>query len=208
MPDYVGRKVKKDFQEDGGVFFEIVLASEACLKTKALLHHVGHSDGDKEDFCAKEVVELLVPVDEAEVIEDDVVEADGDKLAGINRRRLHGLVRLVKHNAHVPVNWRAHQTRFKHQDFHIEKERGSMEEGDEFVRSCIDFKAKTLPSKRSTAQGEGMGLRGLSLAGGRFEFMRIARNGKKCVDRQQIHVVFSHGSKQQVTTPRAVSKRS
>jgi hypothetical protein len=197
MPDYVGRKVKKDFQEDGGVFFGIVLASEACLKTNALLHRVRYSDGDEEDLYAKELVELLVPVDEAEVIDDDVVEADGDKLAGINRRRLHDLVRLAKHNAHVPVNWCAHQARFKHQDFHIEKERGCMEGGDEFVRLCIDFKAKTLPSKRSTAQGEGMGLRGLSLAGGQFEFLRVARNGKKYIDRQQIHVVFSHGSKQQ-----------
>jgi hypothetical protein len=199
VPDYVGRKLKKDFNDGKGakVYYGVVLASEVEVGTGAMLFRVKYSDGDEEDLHARELVDLLVPLEASDGVEDFTPDGGGDLPAGINRRRLYDLVRLAKHNSHVPVNWCAHQARFRHQDYHIEKEAEQMKAGNEFVRLCIDFKAKTLPSKRSTAQGEGMGLRGLSLAGGQFEFMRVAADGKKYKDRQQIHAIFDHGSKQQ-----------
>ena len=58
------------------------------------------------------------------------------------------------------------------------------------------MKAKTLPSKRLTAQGDDMGKRGLSLQGGMNERMVTAADGKAYLQTEFIHTVYTQGSKQ------------
>ena len=199
LPDYVGRKVKKNFGE-GSFYYGVVLATDECAKTKKMIYRVRYSDGDEEDLYTKELVDVLVVQDPSDFVEDVAATGvTGDDPAGLNRRKLYDLVRLAKHNAHVPVNWCSHQARHMHQDFHIDLEVREMQEAvnKDIIRLGIDMKAKTLPSKRSTAQGEGMGLRGMSLAGGQFEHVEVGEDGHAYVERQQIHGIYCHGSKQQ-----------
>lgn len=196
IPVYVQRKVKKDFGPDHGVCYGAVKESFHDEITGTLLHTVTYGDGDSEDLETTELLPLLLP----ETAADDFDRPeDPDAPAGDSRTMLYDLVRLARHNAHIPQAWCSHQARGKHQQHHID-----LQEAEPLLPGCgdivsldIDLMSKKLPSKRLTAQGEGMGLRGMSLHGGMYSALRRGTaDGKPYIDRQYIHSIYAHGSKQ------------
>ena len=195
LVDYVGRSLRKDFG-GGEIHYGLVVAKDVCDDTSKVMYRVLFGDGDEEDYYVPDLLPLLLELGpDARCAPEDW---DEDNPAGLNRTRLMDLIRLARHNAHVPQNWCSHQGRGKHNQYHIDLEEPEMmKEGNEdIVRLDIDMKSKTLPSKRNTGQGEGMGQRGMSVQGGQYEHVAVSGDGKKYCSREQIHAVYDHGSKQ------------
>jgi hypothetical protein len=70
----------------------------------------------------------------------------------------------------------------------------------------VDYRAKLLPKRHNSAQGDGMGLRGMSLLGGQYHHaLRATGSDAVYPERHQIHAVLDHTSKQGVDdTMRAI----
>jgi len=116
VPVFVGRKIRKDFGEEG-IYFGKVTGSEICDETRALLHTVVYEDGDEEDFYTPDLLPLLLPESKTEPFD---TPEDPEHPAGVSRAMLYDLVRLARHHAHVPQAWCSHQARGKHQQRHLE----------------------------------------------------------------------------------------